>query len=204
MNLIELLLAAKLQRQGQTQCDDNVIVNVDMDTNPATADESYSEIVDAILAGKTVVFAVTLSLAKFELTTIVFAGGVIFASGVTRYGYATGLISLSYESDGTISINTSEVQMTPSVLNVSGDSQTIHPEDNTRYVCGTLTSLTITSPPATGAYTIVFTSGATATTTTFPATILGLEDFAAAANTLYEINVLDGRAVVGSWAVSTS
>jgi hypothetical protein len=48
----------------------------------------------------------------------------------------------------------------------------------------------------------VFTSGSTATSTTFPATILGLEDFAAEANTIYEINVLDNRAVVGSWAVS--
>jgi hypothetical protein len=48
----------------------------------------------------------------------------------------------------------------------------------------------------------VFTSGATATSTTIPSTILGLESFAAEANTIYEINVLDNRAVVGSWAVS--
>lgn len=74
--------------------------------------------------------------------------------------------------------------------------------DNTIYEYGELTSLTVSNPPATGAYSIVFTSGATATTTTFPATILGLESFAAEANTVYEINVLDNRAVVGSWAVS--
>ena len=86
--------------------------------------------------------------------------------------------------------------------NVSGTTPTIEPQANTTYQCGELTSLTISNPPATGAYSIVFTSGATATTTTFPATILGLEDFAAEANTLYEINVLDNRAVVGSWAVS--
>lgn len=90
----------------------------------------------------------------------------------------------------------------PTVITVSGATPTITPVDNTIYQCGELTSLTINNPPATGSYSIVFTSGATATTTTFPATILGLESFAAEANTLYEINVLDNRAVVGSWKVS--
>lgn len=87
-------------------------------------------------------------------------------------------------------------------VTVSGTTPTITPAANTVYNCGELTSLTITNPPATGAYSIVFTSGATATTTTIPATILGLEDFAPEANMVYEINVLDNRAVVGSWAVS--
>lgn len=86
---------------------------------------------------------------------------------------------------------------------VSGATPTITPLNDYRYNCGELTSLTITDPPATGEYSIVFTSGSTPTVTTFPATILGLEDFAAEANTLYEINVLDNRAVVGSWAVSS-
>ena len=87
-------------------------------------------------------------------------------------------------------------------VTVSETTPTITPAANTIYKCGELTSLTISNPPATGAYSIVFTSGATATTTTFPSTILGLEDFAAEANTIYEINVLDNRAVVGKWAVS--
>lgn len=85
---------------------------------------------------------------------------------------------------------------------VSETTPTITPAANTIYKCGELASLTVSNPPATGAYSIVFTSGSTATTTTFPATILGLEDFAAETNTIYEINVLDNRAVVGSWAVS--
>ncbi len=87
-------------------------------------------------------------------------------------------------------------------VTVSGTTPTITPANNTIYNCGEVASLTISNPPATGAYSIVFTSGSTATTTTIPATILGLEDFAAEANTLYEINVLDSRAVIGSWAVS--
>lgn len=88
------------------------------------------------------------------------------------------------------------------VVAVSSTTPTIEPQANTIYNCGELTSLTISNPPATVAYSIVFTSGATATTTTIPTTILGLEDFAAEANTIYEINVLDNRSVIGSWAVS--
>lgn len=92
----------------------------------------------------------------------------------------------------------------PIIVSVDGTSPEITPTDHTIYNCGTLTSLTVSNPPSAGAYTIVFTSGSTATQTTFPATILGLEDFAAEANTLYEINVLDNRAVVGSWKVSST
>lgn len=85
--------------------------------------------------------------------------------------------------------------------NVSGTTPTITPAANTTYNCGELTSLTISNSPASGAYSIVFTSGSTATETAFPAAILGLEDFAAEANTLYEINVLDNRAVYNGWGV---
>lgn len=84
-------------------------------------------------------------------------------------------------------------------VTVEGTDPTITPAANTIYKCGTLDSLTITNPPATGAYSIVFTSGATPTVTTIPATILGLEDFAAEANTIYEINVLDNCAVFKGW-----
>ncbi len=106
----------------------------------------------------------------------------------------TGAVVLDYEDVGAAPAE--------SVQTVTGTTPTITPVANTTYKCGELTSLTISNPPATGAYSIVFTSGATATTTTFPATLLGLEDFSAEANTIYEINVLDNRAVVGKWAVS--
>jgi hypothetical protein len=85
---------------------------------------------------------------------------------------------------------------------ISDPDPSFTPVVNTIYECGELINLTITNPPATGAYSIVFTSGSTPTVTTFPAAILGLEDFAAKANTVYEINVMNNRAVIGSWAVS--
>lgn len=88
------------------------------------------------------------------------------------------------------------------VNTVTGATPTIAPADKNVYNCGEITSLTLSSPPATGAYSIVFTSGSTPTSITGATGILGLESFAPGASTMYEINVLDNRAVVGSWEVT--
>lgn len=126
---------------------------------------------------------------------VVLAGKKSTGGGsVSSVNGQTGAVVLHAEDVGASQAET--------VVNVTGTTPTIEPQANTVYNCGELTSLTIANPPATVAYSIVFTSGSTATTTTIPATILGLEDFAPEANTIYEINVLDNRAVIGSWAVS--
>ena len=90
------------------------------------------------------------------------------------------------------------------VNNIAGANKEISPEDRQVYnfTESALSSLTVTSPTATGSYVIKFNSGNTPTTTTIPGTIHGLESFAAEANTHYEINVEDNYAVVGKWAVS--
>lgn len=93
-------------------------------------------------------------------------------------------------------------QLKPTTQNIAGTSATITPIDNTIYQCGELTDITITNPPATGMYVIIFTSGSTPTTSTFPSSIIGIEQFSAEANTRYEINVKDSYALVGSWEVS--
>lgn len=126
-----------------------------------------------------------------EIADSVSGGG---GGSVTSVNGQTGDVVLTASDVGAAAVET--------VVEVEGTTPTIAPVANTVYNCVELTSLTITNPPATGAYSIVFTSRATATATTIPATILGLKDFAAEANTLYEINVLDNRSVVGSWAVS--
>ena len=90
----------------------------------------------------------------------------------------------------------------PTKTTVSGTSPTITPLKDTVYSCGEVTSLTVTDPPATGAYVIKFDSGTTAATTTFPASIIFPQPFAAEANTRYEINVEDGYAVAVGWPVS--
>ena len=84
----------------------------------------------------------------------------------------------------------------PEVVNVSGATPTITPADNTVYKCGTLTSLTVSNPPATGRYVIWFTSGATATAVT------GIDNFTPEANKVYRISVEDGYATYDSWATT--
>ena len=84
-----------------------------------------------------------------------------------------------------------------SEVTVTGATPSITGEANTRYLCGTLTSLTIT-PPESGMIDVVFTSGATATTltatgVTWPAW------FTVEKNYKYELSILDGMGVVAAW-----
>lgn len=95
------------------------------------------------------------------------------------------------------------------VVNVSGATPTITPAANTIYKCGELTSLTISNPPATGAYSIEFTSGSTATAVIIPpkpAMRWQTDDNEPpqgfpAANTRYEINVKNTYVVLAEWPV---
>ena len=83
------------------------------------------------------------------------------------------------------------------IVEVTGATPSITGEANKRYLCGTVTSLTITIPES-GMMDVVFTSGSTATTltatgVTFPAW------FTVEKNYKYEISILDGMAVVAAW-----
>lgn len=78
-------------------------------------------------------------------------------------------------------------------VNITGTAPIISPTVDTVYNCGELTSLTISNPPATGKYSIIFYSGATATTT------VGIENFIAEANKRYKITVEDNYAIYDSW-----
>lgn len=160
---------------------------------------TWEEVAAAVLASR----PIQIDVANIGKMTLLYnMGSATHASSNVFPYYIRGVLSNVFvELDGDriyLRIINARVETT----DVSGSTPTIIPEADTVYNCGEVTSLTISNPPATGAYSVVFTSGATATVTTFPATILGLEDFAAEANTLYEINVLDSRAVIGSWAVS--
>ena len=89
-------------------------------------------------------------------------------------------------------------------ITVSETSPTITAEKNTRYICGEVTSLSFT-PCASGVCDVQFTSGSTVTVLTLPSTVKFPDWFDAAsleANTIYEINILDGvYGVVTTWAV---
>lgn len=164
---------------------------------------TWEEVVAAVLATRliqvdvTTIGTITL-LYNMGSATNASSNAFVYSVGGTLYSVFAQLFIV----DGNNRFYLSIINAGNKTENVSGTTPTITPAANTTYNCGELTSLTISNPPATGAYSIVFTSGSTATTTTIPATILGLEDFAADANTMYEINVLDNRAVVGSWGVS--
>lgn len=126
-------------------------------------------------------------------------------------GGGGGAVSSVNGKTGAVVLSASDVGASPAetVVEVSGTTPTIEPQANTIYKCGGLTSLTISNPPATGAYSIVFTSGATPTHATIPpkpAMLWQTDDNNPpqgfpAANTLYEINVKDTRVVLGEWPV---
>lgn len=88
-------------------------------------------------------------------------------------------------------------------VDVSGTTPTITAVENTRYVCGEVTSLNFT-PPASGISIVRFTSGSTVTVLTLPSTVKFPEWFdqtALETNTIYEICVTDGEfGAVMSWA----
>lgn len=90
-------------------------------------------------------------------------------------------------------IDLSAYELKPTQEYPVGSSITISPVANTNYNCGELTSLTISNPPATGKYSIIFYSGATPTTT------VGIENFVAEANKRYKITAENNYATYDSW-----
>ena len=74
---------------------------------------------------------------------------------------------------------------------MSGADPVITAVDNTRYVCGEVTSLSFT-PCASGICDVIFTSGSTVAVLTLPSTVKMPDGFEVEANATYEINILDG------------
>ena len=132
-----------------------------------------------------------------------------YALRITRPGGGS-VISVNGKT-GTVDLTAGDVGAAPAetVVAVSGTTPTITPANNTIYNCGEVASLTISNPPATGAYSIVFTSGATPTAAIIPpkpAMRWQTDDNEPpqgfpAANTRYEINVDDTYVVLGEWPV---
>jgi hypothetical protein len=87
-------------------------------------------------------------------------------------------------------------------VDVTGTTPTITAVENTRYVCGEVTSLSFT-PPASGISIVRFTSGSTVTVLTIPSTVKFPEWFdptSLETNTIYEICITDGEfGAVMSW-----
>lgn len=80
------------------------------------------------------------------------------------------------------------------VETVSGTNPVITGVANTRYICGEVSTISIT-PPASGIIDVIFTSGSSVAVLTVPNTVKwsnGFDPTALEANTTYEINILDG------------
>ena len=107
------------------------------------------------------------------------------SGSVTSVNGQTGAVVLTASDVGAAAAET--------VVAVEGSTPTIEPAANTIYNCGELTSLTISNPPATGKYSIIFYSGSTPTTT------VGIANFTAEANKRYKITVEDNYATYDSW-----
>lgn len=114
-----------------------------------------------------------------------------------------GLGNVDNTADADKPVSTSQRQAIDAVstktVEVTGTDVIIAAVSNTRYICGTLSTLSFT-PSATGLCDVMFTSGSSKTILTLPNTVKMPDGFEVEANTVYEINILDGvYGVVASW-----
>lgn len=106
---------------------------------------------------------------------------------------ASATVTKTEDEDGIVNLEfglplaSGEVQ----VVNVSGSNPSITAEYNKRYVCGEVSTLTIT-PASQGCTDVLFTSGTTPTVLSLPNTVKMPSWFTVEASKTYEINILDG------------
>lgn len=148
---------------------------------PITREENFY----ARIAGDPGTVFEPITREEMFLQRIIDTGG---GGSVTSVNGQTGAVVLDADDVGAAQAETTET--------VSGATPTITPVANALYNCGELASLTISNPPATGKYSIIFFSGATPTTT------VGIENFVAEANKRYKITVEDNYATYDSWPTS--
>lgn len=164
-----------------------------------------------IFNGQLVLNAAQISDIK-NANTSTKAVSAVFQHASTFYGLAkaSGDTTQS-QSDNPVGQYTDEAKSAiSSMLNapesVSGMTPTITAKAGVRYICGECTTLDITTPES-GIVDITFTSGATPTVLTVtPPTGMtmmwanGFDSTALEANTVYEINIMDGcKGVTCSW-----
>ena len=93
------------------------------------------------------------------------------------------------------------------VSQISGTTPSIIAEENGRYVCGEVSTISFTPSPQ-GICDVQFTSGSTAAVLTVPNTVKfpgWFDSTSLDTDTVYEISIVDGvYAAVGTWAVGAS
>lgn len=92
-----------------------------------------------------------------------------------------------------------KAEIESTIVEVTGATPSFAAADHTRYNCGEVTSLTVTTAPQTGEWMVIFYSGSTAAVLSLPNDISDHlpDSWAPEANKRYELNVLDVWPVVG-------
>ena len=121
--------------------------------------------------------------------------GLAKASGDTSQASSSNAVGTYTES-----AKSAISQMLDAPEIISGTTPSIPAKAGIMYVCGEVATLSITAPQS-GIFDVVFTSGTTPTVLTTTG-ITFQDTFTPEANKRYEINVLDGYALVAEWAVS--
>ena len=156
---------------------------------------TWEEVAAAIQASRLIqidvatIGKITLLYNLGSATTAASNAVVLFVDGILYNVFVELLIN----NEGYHEFDLSIINARTETVNISGTTPIIEPQANTIYKCGELTRLKIINPPATGKYSIIFFSGATATAT------VGIENFAAEANKRYKITVEDNYATYDSW-----
>lgn len=113
-----------------------------------------------------------------------------------------GNVDVTYTADTGIYISDKFAELKTPVV-VSGSTPSITAESGKRYVCGTVSTLAV-NVPASGMVDVVFTSGSTPTVLTVSGTTVtwanGFDPTSLETDTTYELNIMDGFGVVGSWS----
>ena len=131
--------------------------------------------------------------------------GLAKASGDTTQSASSNAVG-TYTDNAKASIKSmlGIVDGSTTTVDVTGAAPTITAVENTRYVCGEVTSLDVT-PAASGICIVRFTSGSTPTVLTLPSTVKFPEWFdptSLETDTIYEMCITDGiYGAVMSWAL---
>lgn len=90
----------------------------------------------------------------------------------------------------------------PNFVQRQGGAVAINPENNSVYLCGEVSGLTITNAPALSIFVVRFTSGSTPVNLRIPEDVVMPDDFEVEANRTYELNIMDKYCTVASWEVT--
>lgn len=178
-----------------------IIVSYDNEEEMYVADKSFSDIEAAYNAGKILQCYLAPDAVLHSLVYLESDASAIFISivpDIDENGSVCSQLSvIVFDSPTDCSVEQYKYLPEPAIFtNLSSTNVTLSAQANVVYKYGTLSTLNISSFPATGKFWIWFTSGATPTTTT------GIANFTAEANKLYKITVEDGYATYDSWPTS--